>query len=380
MSKIDGASLGDAKASLWTTDRSRGIGLVLTVWALAVVLAACGTSSDGGDESTTADPGATTEPTTTQTTAPSTVPPTTTTRAATTTQVTTTTTAAPTTTLSAVAVSVLEGVPYRESEDGRPSIVDMYVPDTALGRPAVVLLHGWGAPRGRPQLELTSLAEEIARLGATVFYFRWHTSGLTATSAADLACIGGFVSARAAEYGADPERVVVVGHSMGGEAGAMLGLSAFGPTPGSDCVERGPGPVPYAVLGIAGGYGLHSRPLDEDLTMFAVRRQPADVAKEIAADEEVAPGLTAIEAYRLSGYGVLPPSNLLRVVLLVGDEDTTPGNESRTQRFAEALRSHGIDVEVVIVPDADHADVTLPTTDGGQATLGALRSLLDGAP
>jgi DNA-directed RNA polymerase specialized sigma24 family protein len=147
-------------------------------------------------------------------------------------------------------------------------------------------------------------------------------------------------------------------------------------------VEPGlPAALAYAVLGIAGSYGVNARPLDDDLTTFAVRRQPADAIREISADEEVAPGLTAIQTYRMSGYGALPASNPLRVVLLVGSDDQyTATNDERTEAFAEALGTHGIDVEIVIVPDADHADVIRPRTDGGQATLVVIGDLPDDTP
>ena len=135
-------------------------------------------------------------------------------------------------------------------------------------------------------MDLTPFAEEIARLGSTVFYFGWHTNnGFSADSAADLSCIGGFVSARAAEYGSDSDTVVIIGHSMGGEVGSKLALSSFGLTPGSDCVETGEGPTAVAFLGIGGTYGLIAQPLDDDLNTFAVRATTRSFIREIAADE-----------------------------------------------------------------------------------------------
>jgi pimeloyl-ACP methyl ester carboxylesterase len=258
-------------------------------------------------------------------------------------------------------VSVVEGEPYRQPDGGDPSTVDIYMPDMPPGRSAVVLLHGWGPDWDEgPDLDLAPLAEEIARLGSTVFYFGWDTNGgLSADSAADLSCIGGFVSARAAEYGADAD--TVVGHSMGGESGSMLALSSFGLAPGADCVETGETPTPYALLGMAGSYGVNAQPLDAELTRFAVRKQPADPIREIAATEFVTPGLTAVQAYGLSGYRTLPSSNPLRVVLLVGSRDQYPvTNESVTAAFADALAQHGTDVEVIVVPDANHNTVIYP--------------------
>jgi acetyl esterase/lipase len=229
---------------------------------------------------------------------------------------------------------------------------------------------------------MAPLAEEIARLGSTVFYFGWDTyGGFSADSAADLSCIGGFVSAHAAEYGSDPETVVVVGHSMGGETGSMLALSSFGLAPGSDCVETGEGPAPYGFLGIAGNYGMLAEPLDDNLTLFRTRADAVVPIRVIAAEEFVKPGFTALQAYELTGYSTLPVPNPPRIVLLVGSNDQySVTNADITAAFAEALETSGTEVEVVVVPDANHDDVIYPDTDAGQTTLQVLADLLNNTP
>jgi pimeloyl-ACP methyl ester carboxylesterase len=131
---------------------------------------------------------------------------------------------APSTTTATAWGTVVTGVVYRDpaATDSacEASTVDVFVPDTFTGRPAVVLLHGidrnGDGVEGTP---LDAFGEEIARLGATVFRFGWQTSdGWSSLSADDLSCMGPFVQARAVEYGADPDKVVIVGFSMGGEA------------------------------------------------------------------------------------------------------------------------------------------------------------------
>jgi pimeloyl-ACP methyl ester carboxylesterase len=212
-------------------------------------------------------------------------------------------------------------------------------------------------------------------------YGNWHTNnGFSADSAADLSCIGGFVSARAAEYGSSPDTVVVVGHSMGGETGSMLALSSFGLAPAPDCVETGEGPTPYAFLGIGGTYGLIAQPLDDDLNTFVVRATPISGGQEMASTEFVRPGLTALQAYGLDGSSALPSTNPLRMVLLVGSKDQySVTNADITAAFAEALKTHGTDVEVVEVPDANHNNVVYPDIDAGQATLQVISDILDNA-
>jgi acetyl esterase/lipase len=55
-------------------------------------------------------------------------------------------------------------------------------------------------------------------------------------------------------------------------------------------------------------------------------------------------------------------------------------NASVTVAFAEALKAHGTEVEVVEVPDANHDDVIYPDTDAGQTTLQVISDILDNAP
>jgi acetyl esterase/lipase len=352
----------------------RLLGSGATILAAAVLLAACSTAGVSSDSSTSIQP----DPVTAQ--------------AATTTIAQpapmTTTSAAPnvTTTIDAArSVTVVEGEPYRQPSDGDPSNVDIYLADGSVNGPPVVLLHGWGhGGPGIPAVDLGPFAEEIARLGSTVFYFHWDTNeGFSADSAADLRCIGGFVSARAAEYGSSPDDVVVIGHSMGGETGSMLALSSFGLTPGSDCVETGERPTAVAFLGTAGSYGHIAQPLDDDLTTFAVRLAPTASVREIAADEFATAGLTAADAYALDGNSALPSANPPRMVLLVGEKDLLADGRSSvpfTTVFAETLEAHGIDVEVVLVAGGNHDNVVHPDTDAGQTTLQTVADILNSLP
>ncbi len=346
---------------------------VASMVVMILIVSACSSSEDDASATTASRPPPTT--TTAATTATNAAPATT----------ATTSSTEPLTSEQFVEVSVVQGEFYRLSADGSvASTVEIYYSsDTSDDRPAVVLLHGWGGPGGTgPAVPLGPMAEEITKLGATVFYFKWHTNGgFNADSAADLSCIGAFVTARAAEYGSDPDRVIVIGHSMGGEAGSKLALSSFELPPSPDCVEVGSGPTPYAFLGIGGSYGMIAQPLDDDAATFRVRLQPVDNVREVASTEEVTDGMTAAQAYELDGLSALPSSNDLQMVLLVGSNDrygvTKP---SITAAFAEALREHGTDVEVVEVPDANHENVMYVDTAAGQATLQVISELLSSPP
>ena len=290
-----------------------------------------------------------------------------------------------TTSVPLVEVTVIGGLAYREAvlEDSSTtrSVVDVYVPEGSDPRPAVVLLHGYTQFESNTELTpLTTLAREIARLGATVFYFKWHTvRGWSATSGDDLACIGSFVASRAGEFGASSDRVVIVGHSIGAEAGANLAFRSFDLPTSGDCTEDGQPPTASAFLGIGGTYGWVSTPVDSSPDSFVVIGGCDEEPRQVGASELIAPGLTAREGSELGSYGgvELAPDDL-RVVLLVGSLDPKRcAAPNITRSFAETLDAAGIDTEVIEVDGAGHEDVVLPPSDPGKRTLTVIESILD---
>ena len=278
-------------------------------------------------------------------------------------------------------ILVVEDEPYREPSDadGEGSTVDIYVGDGNEGGPVVVLLHGFSRTGpGRPDTDLGPFAEEIAELGATVFNFGWQSTwGFSEDSTPDLSCVGPFVAARAAEFGADPGQIIILGHSMGGEVGSMLALGAFDLDPSPNCTETGQAASPVAFVGIAGAYGMVGGPLDEDHTRFRVRSYPRGTFEELDADEEIVTGLTAAEIYRLDGYRAIPPVAELDIVLVVGSEDREPtANPDIAAAFAEELQAADVDAEVMIVEGGTHNNVVDPTTEHGQQSLQIIADLL----
>lgn len=343
--------------------------MVITV----LVVAACGGSGSGAAETPlTAAPSSVPAPPTSQAVAP-------TTAAAVTTQpaLTTTATATP-----PVSVSRVAGLVYRAAAAGdEESTVDVYVPDSAEGRPAVVLLHGVDQDfNGEEDTPLDALGAEIARLGATVFYFRWDTYlGWSSSSADDLSCMGAFVQAHAAEHGADPERVVIVGHSMGGNAGSNLAFRSFELTHDADCVVTGPNPQSVAFIGVGGSYGFLSRPIASQPGTFLVKGGSCNTPpRQAAASDEIAPGMTAEQAHELDGYSAIHlAADDLRVVLVIGSLDPFACTSLEvTKTFADILNDAAIDVQVVEMEGRGHEDVVNPLADAGKATLRVIQELL----
>ena len=221
------------------------------ILAIALLLAGCG--GEAGEE-TTVPP----------TTAPAvTSPPTT--AVATTAPVTTSTTAAPPET----GVEVVRDVPYHDGFEGaswpppdstarwNAPLLDVFSPVGGEGLPVVVIVQpGTGE-------DYEGFAQAFAAGGAVVFMPDWGGDGIlpprglaqTGSSAEavevvrqvkdEFACAVSYSVAHAAEYGGDPTRLVLFGHSGGANQAGTAALTETSPSPG--CAV---GPTPWAATGL----------------------------------------------------------------------------------------------------------------------------------
>jgi acetyl esterase/lipase len=89
-------------------------------------------------------------------------------------------------------------------------VLDVHAPPDADTLPVVVLLHGAGVTRHHYE----PFAERLAAAGAVAVNVDWDVLPDTAGAASEqIACAVRFARSRGAEFGGDPERVVLVGHS-----------------------------------------------------------------------------------------------------------------------------------------------------------------------
>ncbi|WP_328307976.1 alpha/beta hydrolase fold domain-containing protein [Streptomyces sp. NBC_00442] len=144
-------------------------------------------------------------------------------------------------------VTPLSTVPYTAEQDGAvPQLLDVHRSEAApASAPCVLLWHG-SAPDTR--FEVAALARETARYGVTVFVPDWRPDAPDG-GRAHLMASWRYVRENAASFGADPGRTVVAGWSMGAGAAVAMALRP-------DLTD---GPLPKAVVGIAGLYGRAAR-------------------------------------------------------------------------------------------------------------------------
>jgi acetyl esterase/lipase len=185
---------------------------------------------------------------------------------------------------------------------------DVIAPSEASAAATVVLLGG-GSTAFENRRYQQDLAVALAERGAVVFLLSYRsaaTGNYDSDSASDARCAVNYARDTAAAYGGDPDRVVIVGHSMGGLMGLDIVTQGDGEAEG--CLADGTG-IPDAVIGLGA-----PRPRS-----------------------------------RGSGEGAPP------IWLFAGSAD---GDADGT---AQLLRDQGFDAQAVELEGVSHDDITQPT-------------------
>ncbi len=126
--------------------------------------------------------------------------------------------------------------------------LDAYVQDGAAGRPSVVVIHGGGWSSGSRIAHVGQVLEVLTRAGYNWFSLDYRLGGLARfeDSLTDLRAALAFIRCRAAGFGIDANRLVLLGEDSGAQLAALL------------AAENPPG-VAGAVL-IGGFYDLGAIP------------------------------------------------------------------------------------------------------------------------
>ena len=241
-------------------------------------------------------------------------------------------------------------------------MMNVQAPDAGGPWPLILLVPGGPQPlRDQPALLASTLAPALVHEGAVVMTIQWrqgpHFGGAAfPEEIADIACAIGVARAVGASYGADPSRVTLVGHSMGGWAGAVLALtpSVFTPAEGT-CLSTVGSLRPDRFVTVAGAFDALT--LVDDIAMKDLLG--IDEAHAAAADP-----FTLIETY-------LPGEHPSPITLIHGTADVdVPLSVSR--EFQAAAEARGYAVSLVEVAGAEHHTVlTEPETVATIATVAA---------
>lgn len=147
---------------------------------------------------------------------------------------------------SSVVAQDLEYASHDPDGPWTPHLMDIYASGKGQGLPLVVLFHGGALSKGGSAYP--RIAEDLVARGAVVASADWTDRPPAALldmgesldtivargqqTVDELACAVDFAISQAPKYGADPNRLVLVGHSAGANVTSMLGLGPNTPFPG----------------------------------------------------------------------------------------------------------------------------------------------------
>ena len=256
--------------------------------------------------------------------------------------------------------AAVESISYGDDPD---QVGDLYLPPGQRGSvPVVVLIHGgfWRVEYARDLM--APLAEDLAARGFAVWNIEYRRVGQPGGgwpgTFDDVAAAVNRLAPLGSDRGLDLARVVTVGHSAGGH----LALWAAGrhTTTFTQAGEPETTVAPVAAVAQAGIPNL-ARCTTDGLGGGAcpalMGGRPDDVPERYAEG---------------SPAEFLPLQ--IRQLLVHGErDDIVPVTHS--QVYAEAAEAAGDDVELVVVPDADHFDVIDPGHEAWRAVTDRLPDL-----
>lgn len=207
------------------------------------------------------------------------------------------------------------------------NVLDMYRPEqaTAGGAPVLLFIHG-GSWTSGDKNEYKFVGESFARAGYVTAVMSYRLAPLHRYPAyiQDAAQALKFVRDHAAEYGGNPDRLYVMGHSAGAfNAVEMVDNARW-------LKEAGvPVGAVKGVVGVAGPYSYDYRG-EPTANAFPEGSDPADVMPSFHVRKDAPPHL-----------------------LLVAGNDTTVGPENG-EKMNAALKAAGVPVTFTVLPGLNH--------------------------
>jgi len=247
---------------------------------------------------------------------------------------------------------------YGEHERHR---LDLYLPAEVNDSPVMIYVHGGGWRKG-----------DKSRVGMKASYFtgrewifvsvnyRLLPEGAHPANVNDVARAIGWIHDQATEFGGDPEKVFLMGHSAGAHLAALVATS--------EAPLREVGKSPSVIRGVIpldtnayelprlmeSGGGFYGQVFGDDPELW----RDASPVTHVAPEKGIPPFLVCYSR----GMGARP----------------NPERPVRAEAFAEALRSAGVPVEVIDASDRNHGEINLWFgRDEDETVTGAAERFLD---
>ncbi len=226
--------------------------------------------------------------------------------------------------------------------EGEREAIDLFLP-VAAAPPLLVFIHG-GYWQSRDRKDFTFVAEPLVEAGAAVALLGYDLAPMVDMDriVAELQRGFAWLHRHAPQYGFDPERIFVAGHSAGGHLAAMA-LATDWTTHGlpSDLIK--------GVCAISGVFDL------EPIRLCYLN----DVL-----------GLDAEQAQRNSPLH-LPPLTRCPVTVSVGELETEAFHR-QSEAYIDMLRAVGLHCELLVETGMHHFEIVAALANPGNRTTAAI--------
>jgi acetyl esterase/lipase len=269
--------------------------------------------------------------------------------------------------------------------------LDVFLPEGADGPyPTLLLLHGADGIRSH----LYPLADYFTQRGYATVVPNWmgQLRPPRRSEFLNAFCSLAWLYSSADEYGFDPDRVVLFGHSAGGFAASVIGAA----DDTAEFLEGCPYQLPATdwtkgVVTYGGLYG--NKNLIGNKGFYEMLADPGQLTSEESDELYSTLMVTEVEDWHDIGGLSAGQTQLLHILapywvdgseppflLLIGERDTNIGLDI-PNGFASLLQAAGGDAEVVKIPGADHEEIwdeaSSGFTDSGEAMEAFLAELLE---
>ena len=263
------------------------------------------------------------------------------------------------TSLHAAEPKVHRDLPYAGTNNERQAL-DVYAPAEGKGHPVVLWVHGGGWQAGK-KADVQAKPQAFVDKGFVFVSsgYRLLPEATIKEMAGDLAKALRWVHDHAKEYGGDPDRIFVMGHSAGAQLVALICtdhryLKAEGLSPS---ILKGCVPVDGDTY-------------DVPLQIATVVERTAAVYRQKFGDEDHQKDLSPV-THVSRGKGI-PPFLILHVA-------EHPETRGQSQRLVEALKEAGVSARAYPAEAKDHGTINSDLGKPGDVPTKALFEFLDGA-
>ena len=222
--------------------------------------------------------------------------------------------------------------------------LDVYQPKKpAAPRPVVFFIHGgsWNSG-GKNDILYKAIGRRLARQGfvGVVISYRLAPQVLVPAQADDCAAALAWTVQHIKEYGGDPQRIILMGHSAGGGLAALLAT-------GSDTLV-----ARYGLLANAAHAVLLDDPAGLDMLDYLTKMQyPGDAQYLVPFSKDPAVWREASAIYHMRAGA--PPYSMY-----IGG-NTYPSISSSSERFRQVLKRLGKEPKYTIEPGKKHIPMVL---------------------